>query len=200
MTEPCPKCGPVRTRDVPVGKRTRVECSGCGRLVEWVEKSATPAAAAPAHVSAPAPTRPHPTGVSFLDLAPPHTIPPTPAPAWPYVSKKLDLDYAPNSTPTDRMLASAPAIYLGNTAYYRLTAGVYAWIESCGAGLVALVESGKMPRSELDEYAKVLHEVTEFACKYILASEVQMSRAKGAVGGGGLKLPECVPLEVLKRR
>lgn len=126
-----------------------------------------------------------------------NTAQPTPAaletPAtWLYVSKRLDVVEL-NNTP----LTSGPVIFLGDTPYYRLTPGVFCWIESAGEHLASLVRSGKVPRDQLAEFSRVHMQLYTFAARYI--GNDALTCVMRETNGAGV-LPAHEPREVIKRR
>jgi hypothetical protein len=96
-------------------------------------------------------------------------------PAWLYVSKRLQLEYLPN-TP----LWSAPVITFGDTsiptALYRLSARVLVWLEKAGDQLEAAWQNGLIARTEIDAYCNAMAEVWAFAGEHLRGEAVRAVR------------------------
>lgn len=96
----------------------------------------------------------------------------TPPEAWPYTSKRLDLEWVPNAP-----IWSAPLIRFGSTWFYRVTPAVVAWLDAAGRQLEDSVVAGKAGRDQLDVYLAVMIEVWRFADAVFDPAELAAARA-----------------------
>lgn len=156
--EACPGCKATAVRQITVGRRQRIECVGCYRFVGYVSNEVPPARPASAD---PVPV----AGLGHQPIEQPS--------AWLYVSKRLDLESLPNVP-----MWAAPVITFNDTAYYRLTAAVLAWLEAAGDGLATQVAAGRAERGQLDAYLTAMDVVWEFAYQFIPSNEIIRARSQ----------------------
>lgn len=154
----------------------------------------------PVQAAAPAPAlRPAPPSAPAFPFIPSPDELGSPQ-AWLYVSKRLDLQWLPNTS-----LWAAPVLTIGLTTgsvtgsatgsaglplvvYYRLSAQVLTWLNEAGHHLQQLWETGKVDRSQLDAYCEAMGVVWEFAGRHI--SEAARDAAREAVRSRPASLPE----------
>jgi hypothetical protein len=92
---------------------------------------------------------------------------------WPYVSKRLDLEWVPNAP-----FWSAPVIRFGAVWHWRLTPAMVVWLEAAGRQLEEQVVSARVARDQLDVYIRVMDEVWLFAAAAFDLAELAAARAK----------------------
>lgn len=91
--------------------------------------------------------------------------------AWLYVSKRLDLDWLPN-TP----FWSGEVITFGATAFYRLTSQVLVWLEAAGDVLESHYRAGQVDHGQLVEYVNAMEVVWLFARSHLQRDSVVAAR------------------------
>lgn len=72
----------------------------------------------------------------------------------------------------------APAISINGVIYYRLTAGVLAWLEAAYEVLSRAVDAGRVERGQLDEFLAVMDDVYCFAWAWLDAAEMEAARGR----------------------
>jgi hypothetical protein len=158
----CPGCKSSVVREVSVGKRRRAECAGCSRFVGWVSEAVTRS-----NLEAVEP--PLPIAVVTVD-----------SPTLLFVSKRLDILEVSNCP-----MWAIEAFTAGDTvkpvAFYRLTAGVFVWLEAAGAVLELKFSTGDVSRDQIDEYLAAMGRVCEFARRYIGVEAIRAARAEPAM-------------------
>ena len=174
---PCPRCKTEATRTLPAthpeaAGSLRVECAKCSRFVRW--EILTSKKVEISHAE-PVPTPAASPDPILEEVGTPE--------AWLYVSKRLDLEWLPNvppprDIPTARPLWGAPAISLGGRVYYRLSAAVLVWLDAAGEQLEAGMNAGTVPRSQVDEYLKVMTEVWAFAACHLSDDAIRTARKR----------------------
>lgn len=199
------KCSGCGSEDVTENSRSqsgkvisiKVECSKCGRLIGY----RSPDTIAPKlHWESP-PTLPvattaHSEQSIQSDIANGDRKPTDPPESWLYVSRKLDFEWLPNAP-----LWSAPVITFGRSAakcsntskdskpppspppivYYRLTPGVFVWLELAGMSMEKMTIAGSVLRSQLDEYLSLMATVQEFAAAYLDGGAIADARVEAKV-------------------
>jgi hypothetical protein len=170
----CARCKETATKAAQAGPvvgagPVRIECVKCGRFVRWEAappKTRPERGAIPLPAGAPARVGPN------EGLTPPVVAEELGSPqAWLYVSKRLDVEVLPN----DR-LWSLPALSIGNTVFYRLSAKVLVWLEAAGAALEGQVLAQQADRGQLDAYLEAMRGVWAFAERHLSAESVRAAR------------------------
>lgn len=92
--------------------------------------------------------------------------------SWLYVSKRLDLEWFPNtplwsSSVISIHSAGTPTVPATVTVYYRLSARTLNWLEKAGYSLERQWLSGSLPRTELDTYLTAMHAVWTFSANHL---------------------------------
>lgn len=187
---PCLRCGGTEKRlitekRVATISPVRIVCAGCGRFIGWGAPN-TGNLIAPSKTAIPLPTGQSPATLATDPLNPleagstsihPSLI--TPPEAWPYTSKRLDLEWVPNAP-----FWSAPVIRFGTTWFYRVTPTVVAWLEAAGRQLEDAVVAGTAGRDQLEVYLAVMADVWRFADAVFDPAELAAARSVPA------KLPD----------
>ena len=170
----CPRCKSSDTRTLTTAGKApaeaaRVECAKCGRFVRW-DVAAPKYSPRPGNESVP--PKPHKSdsaGQHELQRDPPSA----PPDVWLYVTKRLDLELLPNVP-----MWSAAVVSIGGVIYYRLSAGVLAWLEAAGESLVAEVSAGRAPADQLNEYLDAMGTVYLLGSPCVSASDLAAARAQ----------------------
>lgn len=184
MVKPCPKCGATTVavrRGVgaaPAGS-DRIECGGCGRFVGWKSGSDTGSEKSSGSVVSGAVSNGGEAVATSEELGTPD--------AWLYVSKRLDLEYLPNTPLWSLPVISITAVGHSPALYYRLCAAVLAWLEAAGEILERKLNAGELYAYEVTNYVEHMQPVWAFAQRWL--SEAAVSQARRLVSK---KLPEPV--------
>lgn len=202
---PCPGCGSTVIRTLLVAKRARRECVGCARFVGWATEPIDAAIVAKATdkvdratCETPGPSASDLTGgftggsiASCAGARPPsHPLACTDLPAeppvdWLYVSKRLNLEWVPNTA-----FWSGDVMILGQTVFYRLTPRVLIWLEWAGQLLERQYVAKKLERSQIDAYLTAMESVWRFAWTWFSPAARQQERQQVQTSGEDPSLPE----------